>query len=277
MGSLEFVSPDAYVIASAVTKDAVEMFDEFFEFVVAQDQEASHQFILFQQLIGLDLREDLAATLGGEATFALDGPMLPVPSWKLIVEVYDPDTLFHTLERAVGLVNTQLLAEGEAILVLESSEIGGRSYHTLSRAGMDGQAVFTALDGYLLVAPSSALIEQAISYRDSGVSVTASSMFRDLLPDNGFTDCSALVYRDLGSLLDAIPPEAIGELEFADALSDGLDRGLVCVFGESDRITAAATGGSLVGLASTIGLCGAEMAEKNLIEEIEKTEAVSSL
>jgi hypothetical protein len=277
MGSLEFVSPDAYVIASAVTKDAAEMFDDLLEFIEAQDQEGIAQLDLFEGLIGIDLRDDLAATVGGEATFALDGPMLPVPSWKLNVEVYDPDTLFHTLERAVGLANTRLLAEGEAILVFESMEAGRRTYFTLSREGMDGQAVFTTVDGYLLVAPSRALIEQAVSYRDSGVSVVASTVFRDLLPDNGFTDCSALVYRDLGSLLEAIPPEAIGELEFADALSDGLDRGLICVFGEPDRITAAATGGSLVGLASTLGLCGAEMAEKHVIEEIEKGDAVSSL
>jgi hypothetical protein len=277
MGSLEFVSPDAYVIASAVTKDAVEMFDDFFDFVSAQDQTASEEFRVFQQLIGLDLREHFAATFGGEATFALDGPMLPVPSWKLIVEVYDPDTLFHTLERAVSLVNTQRAADGQPELVFEASEVGERTYYTLSREGIDGQAVLTALDGYLLVAPSRALIEQSISYRDSGVSVIASTMFRDLLPDNGFTDCSALVYRDLGSLLDAIPPEALGDLEFADALSDGLDHGLVCVFGEPDRITASATGGSLVGLASTLGLCGAEMAEKHMIEEIDQAEAVSSL
>ena len=69
----------------------------------------------------------------------------------------------------------------------------------------------------------------------------------------------------------------LGELEFADALSDGLSQGLVCVFGEDDRIVASATGGSLIGLASTIGLCGAEYAQQNAIEEVQETKAVSSL
>ena len=69
----------------------------------------------------------------------------------------------------------------------------------------------------------------------------------------------------------------IGELEIADALSDDLSSGLVCVFGEGDRITASATGGSLVGLASTLGIAGATLAEKSLIEEHAKLEAVSSL
>jgi hypothetical protein len=203
--------------------------------------------------------------------------MLPVPSWKLIVEVYDSGTLIHTLGRAVDLVNIQLAGLGEPLLVLEASEVSGRTYHTLSREGIDGQAVFTTVDGYLVAAPSQALIDQSIRYRTNGVTLTSSSTFQALLPDNGYTVCSALVYRDLGSLLDAIPPEMLGELEFADALSDGLSQGLVCVFGEDDRITASATGGSLIGLASTLGMCGAQYAEQNVIEGVEETEAVSSL
>jgi hypothetical protein len=273
MGSLEFISPEAYVVASAVTKNAADMFDDVLEFIVAQEPGELEQLRLIEQMIGIDLREDLAATIGGEAAFALDGPMLPVPSWKFIVEVYDPDTLFHTIEKAVGLANLQLAAEGQALLVFESD--GG--YRTIRRDGMDGRAVLKAVDGYLIAAPSRALIDQAIAYRDSGVGIAASSVFRNLLPDNGFTDCSALVYRDLGSLLEAVPPEMIGELEFADALSDGLSQGLVCVFGGSDRITAAATGGSLVGLASTLGIAGAEIAEKGIIEETDEREAVSSI
>jgi hypothetical protein len=277
MGSLEFVSPDAYVAASAVTKDAAEMFDDLLGFATAQNQQTVEQLHLIQQIIGIDLREDFAATIGGEATFALDGPMLPVPSWKLIVEVYDPGTLIHTMERAVDLVNVQFAAQGEAALVFEASESSGRTHYKISREGFDVQAVFTTIDGYLVAAPSQALIDQSIAYRAADVTLASSGVFQALLPDNGYSDCSALVYRDLGSLIDAIPPEMLGELEFADALSDGLSQGLVCVFGEDDRITASATGGSLIGLASTLGMCGAEYAQQNVVEEVEKTEAVSSL
>jgi hypothetical protein len=277
MGSLEFVSPDAFVAASAVTKDAAEMFDDILGFAAAQNQRTVEQLVLFQQLIGIDLREDFAATIGGEATFALDGPMLPVPSWKLIVEVYDPGTLIHTLERAVDLVNMTLTSEGVPQLVFEESEGSGRTYYTISREGLGWQVVLTTVDGYMIAAPSRALIDHAIAYRTAGATLASSAAFQALLPDNGFADCSALVYRDLGSLIDAIPPEMLGELEFADALSDGLSRGLVCVFGEHDRITASATGGSLIGLASTIGMCGAQYARPNVVEEVEETEAVSSL
>jgi hypothetical protein len=277
MGSLEFVSPDAYVAASAVTKDAEDMFDDLLELIATEGDDALDEIRLFELSVGIDLREHIAATFGGEATFALDGPILPVPSWKLIVEVIDPDTLVHTLERAVALVNHELTSLGEAPVVFETTENAGRIFYTLSREGLHTPAVFTIVDGYLVAAPSQALIVQAIERRESGVSLASSAAFRALLPDNGYTNCSALVYRDLGSLLDAVPPEMIGELEFADALSDDLSQGLVCIFGEEDKITASATGGSLVGLASTLGMTGAAFAEKRLIEEVEETEAVSSL
>ena len=277
MGSLNFVSPDAYVVASAVTKDAAVMFDDLLDLVASEDASALEEIGLLEQMIGIDLRDDFAATFGGEATFALDGPMLPVPSWKLIVEVYDSGTLIHTIERAVALVNGQLSAQAEATLVFDSTTSGGQTFYSLRREGIDGQFVFSFVDGYLVAAPSQALIATAIEQRNSGVSLATSSAFRALLPDNGYTNCSALVYRDLGSLIGALPAEMIGELEFADALSDDLSQGLVCIFGADDRITASATGGSLVGLASTLGLFGAQCADRNPIEEATEAEAVSSV
>ena len=279
MGSLDFVSPDAYVAVAAVTKDAALMFDDLLDLVSAQDDESFNELRNLELWLGIDLRNDLAGSFGGEATFALDGPVLPIPSWKLIIEVYDPETFVHSLERALVLGNARLRAENEAEVLLDSESAGGRTYYTLMRQGLNGAVVFTTVDGYLVMAPSRALIEQAIDYRDSGVTLPASSGFRALLPTNGYTDCSALVYRDLDALIDAVPDEMFDELGLAEGLSDGLGKGLVCIFGGVDRVTTSATGGSLVGLASTLGLSGAAHAEKRAIEGIEETEekvAVSS-
>jgi hypothetical protein len=275
MATLDFVSPQAYVAASAVTLDAADMFDDLLAFVTAQDERAFSELQLFEERFGISIREDLAAAFGGEATLALDGPMLPVPSWKLIVEVYDPEALFHTMARAVDEVNLLLAEEGQGGVVFEESNLTGRSYYTLSREGIDGSVVMTAIDGYLIMAPSRALIDQAIGYRSSGVTLPSSDGFRALLPDNGYTDCSALVYRDLDSLLSVVPSEMLGQEEVVDLLSDDLSSGLVCVFGEPDRVRASATGGSLLGLGSILGMHGA-MHASEVIEESENEDAVSS-
>ena len=120
---------------------------------------------------GIDLREDFAASLGGEATIALDGPMLPVPSWKLIVEIYDPETFIHALGRAVTEINVLMTSRGEGGVTLESEDLGGRTFYTLKLVDRGFEIVFATVDGYLLVAPSSALIEQAIQYRAVGIDV----------------------------------------------------------------------------------------------------------
>jgi len=279
MGSLDFISPDAYIAASAVSMDAADMFDDLLAVISEQNENAFDQLRIFEESYGIDLRKDLAATLGGEGAFALDGPMLPVPSWKLIFEVYDTETLVNTIEQAVAKINILLAMSGEPEAVLETAESGGRTYYSLSRTGLDGTVVFTTVDGYLVIAPSRALIEQAIDYRAAGVTLPSSAAFRALLPDNGYTDCSALVYRDLDSLADAIPTEMLGQLQGAEALTEGLSSGLVCVFAEPQRVTASATGSSLVGLASTLGILGSAHQKTTVIKEvteIEESDPVSS-
>ena len=62
----------------------------------------------FEAATGVNLREDLARTLGGEFAFAVDGPLLPMPSWKLVLEVYDPSRVQETLDK-LALVQTSLL------------------------------------------------------------------------------------------------------------------------------------------------------------------------
>ena len=66
MGALEFVSPQAYGLASAVTKDALGILDEILVFGGDHLQE-------FQSQTGVDARRDLAEPLGGEFVIAMDG------------------------------------------------------------------------------------------------------------------------------------------------------------------------------------------------------------
>jgi len=173
------------------------------------------------------------------------------------VEIYDSATLVHTLQSAIAELNQMLAAEGEAPVILEEQSLAGRTYYALHREGLGDLAVMTTIDGYMVIGPSRAVVDQAIAQRESGVNLSGSDDFRALLPDNGYTDCSALVYRDLDALLSAVPTDLLDQYELAGTLSDGLSTGLVCVFGGDDRITASATGGSLLGISSILGMAGA--------------------
>jgi ferric-dicitrate binding protein FerR (iron transport regulator) len=255
MGSLEFVSQDASLAAALVAKDAAVIFDELVQAIATADSGALDELDRFQDEIGIDLREDLAAALGGEGVVALDGPLLPTPAWKLVAEVYDPNTLQSTIERAIGRINQSLAEHDREGLSLEEHGVAGRSYWSVQAPQAQVAAVYTMTDGYLVVGPELALVSEALQYRDSGVHLPASQSFLELLPDNGYTDCSALLYRNLGPLAASLPESVLGEIS-PDAWTALAEPMLFCVYGEEDRIAASGVGDGFLRAGQTLGLAG---------------------
>ena len=73
---------------------------------------------------------DLAASLGGEFALALDGPLMPVPSWKLVSEVYDPGRFQATLATAGGRPTTRKPpSRRQAAAHVAQETVDGRTYY----------------------------------------------------------------------------------------------------------------------------------------------------
>ena len=87
MGSLDYVSPDATLVAAFVVKSPAAIIDEVAGVQQRSPAAARQAIDELQQKVGFDVRNDLAASLGGEFSISLDGPPFPVPSWKLVAEV----------------------------------------------------------------------------------------------------------------------------------------------------------------------------------------------
>jgi hypothetical protein len=156
-----------------------------------------------------DLRTDLAEPLGGEIALGVDGPLLPKPSWKLVAEVYDPVKLEQTFERGVTQLNASLQAAGKPGVTLSQEQSGALVYYTVAGAGSPASSAggvpafeihYVFADGYLIAAPSRALLDQALSLKSSGVSLASSQQFHALLGQDSQVNVSALFYRNLGSL-----------------------------------------------------------------------------
>jgi hypothetical protein len=174
--------------------------------------------------------------------------------------VYDPITLQATITRFIDELNSRLRAQGQAEIELTTDTSTGVEYHVLRHPESTFELVYTVVDGYLIATPQRALIEHALQGRSSGVTLSSSGAFRSLLPDNGYADCSALVYRNFGEVLDSLPDasrmtEAPGEL--VALLEHGAEPSLLCVYGEPDRIIASGTGGGFFGTLPVLGLSGA--------------------
>src|ERR1044072_1825298 len=202
MGSLEYISPDANVVAGFVVKNPVTLVDDLLGALATVSPDLRKNLDELQSKHGLNIRDDIAAPLGGEFAFAIDGPILPTPSWKLVFEVNDPAHLQQTLERVVGEVNKEAAKFGKGNLALEQTDMGGRKFYTLRSKDFGFLEVnYTYANGYMIVGPSRALVERAVSARDNGLSLLRSAKFTAGLPADGNANFSAVFYHNIGGLV----------------------------------------------------------------------------
>jgi hypothetical protein len=248
MGSLDFVTAGASFAAAFVVKQPALVLDDVVRIADAFSPGARPSLKAFESRAGLQLREDLAAPLGNDVTFAIDGPLLPMPSWKVVVEVQDPTRLTATIERLIAEINRQ--GQKSPGLRLERRESRGRSLFTLGSASVPVVAQWLLSDGYMVIAPTEELLQRAVRARLNGTHLRSAGRFRELVPSDRHANFSALVYHNLGQAGAAV----------ADWLSDGnalrpelrqsLERftyaarpSLVYVYGEDTEIQVASAGG----------------------------------
>jgi hypothetical protein len=246
MGSLDYISPDANVVAGFVVKNPVSLVDDLLRVLETVSPDLRKNLDKQQTQHGLDIRNDIAAPLGGEFAFAIDGPILPTPSWKLVFEVNDPAHLQQTLERVVSEVNKQAAYFGKSGLAWEKSDLGGRTYYTLRSTDFGALEVnYTYANGYLIVGPSRALVERALTSHDSGQSLLRSAKFTAGLPADGNANFSAVFYHNIAGLVpaglastaDKLPS---GPQQAVKAIASDMPPTLAYAYAQGDSITFAA-------------------------------------
>ena len=263
MGSLEYISPDANVVAGFVVKNPATLVDDLLGVLETVSPELRKNLDKLQTDHGLNLRSDIAAPLGGEFAFAIDGPLLPTPSWKLVFEVNDPAHLQQTLEVVVGEVNKQAAKFGKRGLTWEKADLGGRAYYTLRSADFGLVEVnYTFANGYLIVGPSRALVERALRTRESDQSLLRSAKFTAGLPADGNANFSAVFYHNIGGLVPAgLASQAAklpsGPQQAIQTIAGDMQPTLAYAYAQGDSITFAANteGGPFgIGPATLLGM-----------------------
>jgi hypothetical protein len=201
MGGLDFISPEATMAAAFVVKEPAALVDDMLAMAGGADDSLAEGLARFKDEHGIDLRRDLAEPLGGEFVFALDGPIVPKPAWKLVVEVYDPQRLQATLERLVSAADRAAQEDGNGHVTLQTETASGRTYHVIHTPLDDVHYTFD--DGYLVAAPMRVLVDQAIERRAYGLNLPRSGKFASMLPDDTGTHVSALAWENLGPAFEA--------------------------------------------------------------------------
>jgi hypothetical protein len=260
MGALDFVTPDTYLTACLAIQSPATVVDDLLEHLQGSDSQFWQELLSFQEEQGVDFRNDLAAALGREFLFALDGPVLPKPSWKVVAEVHDPARLQQALGRLVEGISHKMTAKGTSGLFLTREETGGQTFFKISRGDDEKEVHYLFHQGYLLVASSRAVLIQTLQNRYAGFTLARSPEFQALLPADQQANCSGLLYQNLGSMVKGLAgyvpdsgrnltPDQAQSLAEAVAASAPL---VLCLQSGVDRITI--SGGDMGGYLS--GLTG---------------------
>jgi hypothetical protein len=249
--ALDFVSADATVAGAAVVKNPTALLDDAVSLAGGSGSDFLAHIAEFENATGISVRDDLARPLGGEFAFAVDGPLLPTPSWKLVLEVYDPPRFEQAIEKLLATANQAAAAKGgTAKASIGQEQAGGRTFYVLHVAGMPVEAHFTYDSGFLIAAPSREMVLRALEYRTTGYTLTRSPGFTALLPHDGQTGFSAMFYSRLGPALSALSGKvalAPDQQKTLEAAAGSATPSLVLVYGQPDRIELASIG-NLLGL-----------------------------
>jgi hypothetical protein len=251
MGALDFVSPDATFVLAFVVKQPRAALEELFSAIGAVDPNFSTNEAKLESELGVSVLDDLAAPLGSEVAFAIDGPVLP-PSWKFAIEVYDSARLQRTIETIISRAN-QVASENPNVpppgLQISQQQVGARTYYVVRSSRSTLEVDYTYVDGYLVAASSSVLLTRAIDQRAAGYTLTRSAQFKTLLAPDGYSNFSAILYQNIGSVLGPLMDtlRSTGNLtpdqqRSVDALRANSGPSLIYAYGQPDRVEIASTG-----------------------------------
>jgi FecR protein len=240
IGSLEFVSTNAAVAIATLTKDPAAIADDVMD-IASQAKGEKEDWSEIDSKLQVDVRNDLVANLGGDFTLALDGPVLPTPSWKMVIEVNNSAGFESALERMVQAIQSQSHGPKPHVLSIESNVVASVRYYAIRDVTAGTVlAEYTFANGFMILAPNRALVMDALRIDANGNSLTRASSFRALLPRDQNENYSSVVYQNLSPVLAPLLSQFSGDAAGAiQKLASDSRPTVICAWGEENRIEAA--------------------------------------
>lgn len=259
MGSLEFFSTDTTFATALLTREPISVLENMSEVRVDGEPLSNEP----GAQIEIQLLFDIVSSVGGEFAFGLDGPALPTPAWKAVVEAYDEESLQAAITEAVQRFNDNAaLAGNNSSIELRPADVGGYTGYSVdfSIDATDQQPLsvtsvpfnYVYVEGYLVAAANAALIDRAIGFYKSGSGLPTDSEFQALMARDGYLDYSALFYSRLGEVIGDVMgslPAALSEeqqlaLTSVDSTDAEIGPSMTSVLALPDKIHLAHSGSS---------------------------------
>ena len=239
MGSLEFVSRNAAVAVAFVAKDPQLMVTDIFN--MADDPaQAQAKMAEANSKLNLNLRDDLAAQFGGDAVIALDGPVLPTPAWKFVIEIHDADKLAASMQTIVDSFNREAQQHGKPGVELKSEDVNGQRFYTVIHKDSQAKPMYyTFASGYMIIGPDRATVMNTLRTRATGDSLARSGDFKAMLPKDENANYSFIAYQNLAPILQPLLSTMDSQqAQVVQQLAADSHPSAICGWGRDNRIEA---------------------------------------
>ena len=239
MGSLEFVSRNAAVAVAFVAKDPQLMVTDIFN--MADDPaQAQAKMAEANSKLNLNLRDDLAAQFGGDAVIALDGPVLPTPSWKFVIEIHDADKLAASMQTIVDSFNREAQQHGKPGVEMKTEDVNGQRFYTVIHKDSQAKPMYyTFASGYMIIGPDRATVMNTLRTRATGDSLARSGDFKAMLPKDENANYSFIAYQNLAPILQPLLSTMDGQqAQVVQQLAADSHPSAICGWGRDNRIEA---------------------------------------
>jgi hypothetical protein len=159
----------------------------------------------------------------------------------MVIEVNDSIRLENTLERLTQSIANQPHGKDFHNVTIEASVADGQHFYAL-RDVASGSVIanYAFSGGFMVIAPTRALVIDALNTHASGNTLARSVAFRALLPKDDNENYSAVAYQNLSPVLTPLLSQFSGES--ADAirkLAADSRPTAICAWGKESRIEVA--------------------------------------
>ena len=208
IGSLDFISPKAVLVASLLLKNPAQIFDEVKDLATAKNPSAFDSLSQAERQMNLSLRDDLFSHLAGEIAVEVDRLTPPNPQWKLFLKTNDPDALLATLNHFFAASH----------IIPGHFDENGITYYTVPvPSGQTPLEIgYAIVDNYLIVGSNKEAVAEAVRLHKTGESLAKSGKFQGSLPPDNSGGMSLLLYEDpkamAGLTLRQFSPELAEEV-----------------------------------------------------------------
>lgn len=186
--SLEFVSPDATVAGSLVLASPERVLEVAEELAITAHSRMFEALPGFEQMLGLSLKDDLLAQLGGEITFEVSNLLPAKPTWTALVSVRNVDRLQNTLNKLIT----------QAQVHSSQTEENGVTYSTVVVPGQKEatEVTYAFVDGYLLIGSSKDSLTEGVRLRESGTGLGKKEALLAAVPEGRGLQASGFFYEN---------------------------------------------------------------------------------